>query len=89
MIRGLLPVFRTLPQGKDRYITEDVLYGLVTTGHMAGMFHVETPVIDATIELTSVVNEVDYSREGRSLEALGIAGLSEAKLPDLLQEGSY
>ena len=74
---------------QDRYFNEDVLYGPVTTAHIARMLHVETPVIEAIIELTSVVNEVDYSREGRSLEALGIAGLSEAKLPDLLQEGSY
>jgi opine dehydrogenase len=74
---------------KDRYITEDVPYGLVTTAHIARMFHVETPVIDAIIELTSVVNEADYRREGRSLEALGIAGLSKEKLLDLLQEGSY
>ena len=74
---------------KDRYITEDVPYGLVTIAHIARMFHVETPVIDAIIELTFVVNEADYRREGRSLEALGIAGLSKEKLLDLLQEGSY
>jgi opine dehydrogenase len=74
---------------KDRYITKDVPYGLVTTAHKARMFHVEAPVIDAIIELTFVVNEADYRREGRSLEALGIAGLSKEKLLDLLQEGSY
>ena len=74
---------------KNRYITEDVPYGLVTIAHIARMFHVETPVIDAIIELTFVVNEADYRREGRSLEALGIAGLSKEKLLDLLQEGSY
>lgn len=74
---------------KDRYITEDVPYGLVTTAQIARTFHVETPVIDAIIELTSVINEADYRREGRSLEALGIAGLSKEKLLHLLQEGSY
>jgi opine dehydrogenase len=72
---------------KDRYITEDVPYGLVTTSHIARTFHVETPIIDAIIELSSVINETDYRREGRSLEALGIAGLSKEMLLELLQEG--
>lgn len=70
----------------DRYITEGVPYGLVTTAHIARMFHVKTPVIDAIIELTSVVNEVDYRREGRSLEALGVArSLAGGVLLGLLQ----
>jgi hypothetical protein len=61
----------------------------VTTAEIARTFHVETPVINAIIELTSVVNETDYRREGRSLEVLGIAGLDKEKLLSLLQEGSY
>ena len=71
----------------DRYITEDVPYGLVTTAQIAHMFNVNTPLIDAIIELTSVINEADYGKEGRSLEELGIANLSKEKLLGILQEG--
>jgi opine dehydrogenase len=74
---------------KDRYITEDVPYGLVTIAHIAREFQIETPVIDAIIELASVINETDYLREGRSLESLGIAGLKKEALLYLLQEGYY
>lgn len=71
----------------DRYITEDVPYGLVPTARIAHMLNVDTPVIDAIIELASVINEADYVQEGRSLEELGIANLSKETLLDILQEG--
>lgn len=73
---------------KDRYITEDVPFGLVPTARIARMFDIETPLIDAVISLTSVINQTDYPREGRTLEELGIADLSEKEqLLQVLQEG--
>jgi len=72
---------------KSRYITEDVPYGLVPVAHLAHRFSVDIPIIDATIRLASVVNQTDYYKEGRSLQELGIADLSQKELAEILQEG--
>jgi len=72
---------------KSRYITEDVPYGLVPLAKLARKFNVSTPIIDAVIELASVINQTDYRKEGLSLEELGLADLSKEKLAKFLQEG--
>jgi len=72
---------------KSRYITEDVPYGLVPIAQLAHKFNVDIPIIDATIKLASVINQTDYYKEGRSLEELGIADLSQEELAETLQEG--
>jgi len=70
---------------KHRYISEDVPYGLVPTAQLARKFGVTVPIVKAIIELSSVVNQTDYRREGRSLEELGIANLSKDELKKTLQ----
>jgi opine dehydrogenase len=72
---------------KSRYITEDVPYGLVPIAELARKFNIAIPIIDATIELASVINQTDYRKEGRSLEELRIATLSKEKLTRVLEEG--
>lgn len=72
---------------KDRYITEDVPYGLVPTAQLAHKFNVDIPIIDATIKLASVINQTDYYHEGRSLRELGIADLNQEELAGILWEG--
>lgn len=72
---------------KDRYITEDVPYGLVPMARLARKFGIEVPIIDSIIALASAVNQTDYQSEGRSLEELGIAGLDKHELGKVLQEG--
>ena len=72
---------------KDRYITEDVPYGLVPTSLIAHKFNVDIPIINATINLASVINQTDYYQEGRSLKELGIAHMSRGELVDILQKG--
>jgi opine dehydrogenase len=72
---------------KDRYITEDVPYGLVPTAQLAHKFNIDIPIIDATIKLASVINQTDYYLEGRSLRELGIANLGKAELARILREG--
>jgi len=72
---------------KSRYITEDVPYELVPIAQLAHKLNIAIPVIDAVIELASVINQTDYRKEGRSLEELGIADLSRDELKRVLQEG--
>ena len=46
-----------------------------------------TPVTDALILLFSAINETDYRGEGRTLEHVGLAGLSPDGIVHFLEEG--
>jgi opine dehydrogenase len=72
---------------RERYIVEDTAYGLVPVALLARQFGVDTPIINAVIELTSVINEANYWQQGRSLEELGIAGISAEQLKKVLERG--
>lgn len=72
---------------KSRYLAEDVPYGLVPAASLGDMLGVQTLTMRAIIHLASVINEVDYWREGRTIEKLGIAGLSIEKLREYLETG--
>ncbi|MBN2034347.1 MAG: NAD/NADP octopine/nopaline dehydrogenase family protein [Deltaproteobacteria bacterium] len=72
---------------KSRYITEDIPFGLVPIRKLAVQYNTSTPLIDAVINLGSVINQTDYMREGISLEEMGISGLSRDELKHFLYEG--
>ena len=64
------------PDGlSSRYVVEDVPYGLVPWSELGRACGVVTPVIDAMIEITSVLSGADHRAEGRRLEKLGLDGL--------------
>lgn len=75
------------PISEDRFITEDVPYGLVIYSSFGKMVGVETPTIDAAIQLASVINGVDYRAEGRTATKLGVADMSIAQLNKFLYDG--
>ncbi|MHB8870510.1 MAG: NAD/NADP octopine/nopaline dehydrogenase family protein [Thermoleophilia bacterium] len=60
----------------DRYITEDIPYGLVVYSSLGELVGVGTPVCDSIITLGSVINETDHRAAGCTLESLGLGGLS-------------
>lgn len=69
------------PQLDHRYLNEDVGYGLVFLSKLGRQVDVETPTIDAVIQVTSVLMARDYAGEGvRTPESLGIAELPAAEL---------
>lgn len=72
---------------KSRYLTEDIPYGLVPAVSLANMLNVQTPTMKAIIHLASVINDADYWREGRTVEKLGMTGLSIEKLTEYLEKG--
>lgn len=72
---------------EDRYVSEDVPYGLVVVASIAEMIGVPVPTIRATVQLFSVINGVDYWCEGWTVEKLGIAGLTAAQLGHYLEVG--
>lgn len=71
---------------KHRYIVEDVPYGLVPMASLGDMLNVSTPIMDSLINLSSLINRVDYWSEGLTVEKLGIPDLSLDDLNAFLQE---
>ncbi len=67
-----------------RYLHEDVGYGLVFMSDLGRQVGVETPGIDAVINVASIVMARDYRAEApRTPETLGIEGLSAEELGSL------
>jgi len=60
----------------DRYITEDIPFGLVVYASLGDLVGIKTPVCDAVITLGSVINETDHRAAGCTLESLGLGSLS-------------
>ncbi len=64
-----------------RYFTEDVGYGLVLLTDLAKVVGVQTPVMDAIIQIVSILLERDYKKEAqRTLQTFGLDGLSKQEL---------
>lgn len=59
-----------------RYIDEDVPMSLVPLASIGEMLRVETPTIKSIIHLASIMRGVDFWKEGRTVEKLGIKGMS-------------
>jgi len=68
-----------------RYFHEDVGYGLVFMTDLARQLGVETPIMDAVIDLASVAMARDYRGEkARTTESLGLGQYSPAQLEQVL-----
>lgn len=83
--RGLYEAIRATEAYRDikapatiahRYISEDVPMSLVPISSIGAMLGAATPTIDMIIELGSMLHGVDYRAEGRTVERLGLAGMS-------------
>lgn len=70
-----------------RYITEDVPFGLVTLASLGDLAGVPCPTMKSLTKLASVMNEVDYWKEGRTVRELGIADLGIDELIRFVSEG--
>jgi opine dehydrogenase len=69
---------------EHRYISEDVPASLVPIASIGQMLGVSTPNTQAIIRLASVMHGVDYWAEGRTVERLGIAGMSVKDIRQLV-----
>jgi len=72
---------------KDRYITDDVPYGLVFYSTVGRKVGVKTPVCDAFINLASVINEENYWETGANFEKMFVGSWDIDKLTEFLYEG--
>jgi len=72
---------------QDRYVTEDVPYGLVLLSTLGRSLGVPTPICDAVVDLCGTINRVDYWTEGRGIDQLGLGGMSVEQLETFLETG--
>ncbi len=67
---------------RSRYITEDVPNILVPCYEFSKLLSVEVPIIESCIRIASAYNDVDYFQEGRTLEKMGLTGMSKEEILD-------
>jgi len=72
---------------QDRYVTEDVPYGLVLLATLGRLLDIPTPISDAIINLFGAINRADYWTEGRGVDELGLGGMSVEQIKAFLRTG--
>jgi len=83
---GLTPIEG--PSSIDtRYLKEDTPCGFVPWSCLGKQLNVPTPTIDSLIHIVSIVYDVDYFKEGRTLERLGLEGMTAKKMFDYVENG--
>lgn len=64
----------------SRYLTEDVPTGLVPIAALGEAAGVAMPLTRLLVDLTSRIHHVDYWRNGRTLDTMGLAGRTGAEI---------
>ena len=72
---------------KDRFVTEDVPYGMVLFSTLGDLLGIPTPTHDAVIQLASVVNRANYWKMGRGMSELGLSKFDKKRLKRFLNDG--
>jgi len=83
---GLTPV-KGPTSLQNRYVTEDVPFGLVAWASLGDAVGVETPIMDALIAIGGAMMGVDPWTTGRNLEKMGLAGLDRDHIMSFLLTG--
>jgi opine dehydrogenase len=83
---GLTPV-KGPPSLDNRYVTEDIPYGLVAWASLGDAVGVDTPLMDSLIELGNAIMGKNCWREGRNLKKMGLAGLDLNQIKVFLESG--
>jgi len=72
---------------KYRFILEDVPYGLVPVACFGKLLNIQTPITNALITISSQMCDIDFMKEGRNLEKMGISNMSLSEIKELVLEG--
>src|SRR3954447_10734745 len=70
-----------------KYIAEDVPVGLMPMRALGAAAGVATPAIDSVIHIACVMAGNDFTAEARTLERMGLAGMSPAQIRETLDHG--
>ena len=78
------------PRSLDhRYVVEEVPTGLVPISSLGARFGVPTRAIDAIIRTACILCGVDFYAQGRTIERLGLQGLSAAEITRYVERGLW
>ncbi|MBC7226827.1 MAG: NAD/NADP octopine/nopaline dehydrogenase family protein [Thermoflexales bacterium] len=77
------------PTLNHRYITEDVPASLVPIAALGERYGVSVRGIDSIIRLACIIHRTDYWRRGRTLERMGIEGMSVSEVTRYVMEGAF
>jgi opine dehydrogenase len=83
---GLTPV-KGPPSLDNRYVTEDIPFGLVAWASLGDAVGVDTPVMDSLVEIGSAIMGQNCWREGRNLKKMGMEGLGPKQIKVFLESG--
>ena len=83
---GLTPV-KGPDSLENRYVTEDIPYGLVAWASLGKAVGVDTPIMDALIEIGGAIMGKNCWHEGRNLQKMGLAGLNTEQIKNFLARG--
>ncbi len=86
-IEPVQPPVKGPPSLENRYVTEDIPYGLVAWASVGDAVAVATPMMDALIALGSVIMGKDCRKEGRNLDRMGLKGLDLQQIKTFLDKG--
>ena len=76
------------PKSLDhKFFTEDVPTGLIPMSALAAAAGVETPAINALVEVARCMTGKDFAAEGRTLERLGLSGMNRRQIQRVMEEG--
>ncbi|MDU5081945.1 NAD/NADP octopine/nopaline dehydrogenase family protein [uncultured Tissierella sp.] len=76
------------PKGLSiRYIYEDVPYSLIPMSSIARELGIKTPAINSIINISELITGKDFYAEGRTIERLGLKGLSVHEMHKIAQIG--
>lgn len=70
-----------------RYILEDVPTGLIPIASFGRLAGVPTPFTESLIQMACGVTGIDFWRQGRTVESLGLAGMSPAEIREYVETG--
>jgi opine dehydrogenase len=71
----------------DRYVTEDIPYGLVFFAELAKAARVRMPLTEQLTAFASAVFNRDFASEGSSLKDLGLTGLTVPEISKVVTTG--
>jgi opine dehydrogenase len=72
---------------RHRYIYEDVPFSLVPIASLGAQFGVDTRTMDAVIRIACAVHNTNYYQRGRTVEDMGLKGLSIVEIKRYAETG--
>ena len=88
--QGSVGIFMDIEGPNDlsgRYLTEDAPCSLVFCANLARALGVKSPIMDSVANLASALRDEDYWVTGRTLEKVGLAGMTGEEMRAFVNEG--